>query len=993
MATLQLAINAHRARVGANAFLAEVNRIRAGAGLARSSVLGIFSSISAGLVSIKALEDISKFEVSMAQLKAVTEASAIEMQYLEDSARKMGLTSIQSAGEVAEAFVQLAKAGNDAANIVASTPAILQLATAHTMSLEEATRITATTLEQFKLGGDQAQRVVDVLSDAANATSLEVTHLAASMKFAGVTFGATNTQIEEAGAMMTVLAKNSIRGALAGTYLRGVIGQLLKPTRVSIDAFKDLGLSMKQLDPLSRPIVDIFEELNSRGFTLRDAFKAFGKELGNAAFVLVDNVDEIRKYTEEFNNAEGSTKRFSDLIEGTVIGSIKKFRAALFEVSLMIGDAGLTDAVRNSVVWLTDLVYAMAGLDDRIRGNVETMKTWARWIEAVGGGVLGAAFVAAVATATTMVVGFSVAIMATPIGWLAASVAAAIGVFLYFRDTMVVVGDKSGTVTDYVIASWEYVRDFFKIMWPLISQLAADAWNDVVAFSKKTWDILVDTWDFWDSPLGSFFKTLGVVARFTFNNFIALVYSIGDIFDAVISEWKGAFDAFMHYWDGSWWGLVDAADRALNEMDGERMFGRMLDGVKKNFTTDWMSDFGLLATDFGEKFKKNFEEAAAFVGIDPSRYQSISNGVDWIVGRADELRRLREEKEKQDAANLQLMLSEQGVKGAFEEASGATEEYTRLTDDSIEKIEDRTERLRDMIEQYRIEAETVLENADAQEVLRAVREAERIVEEEQIANGHTYIYMLEQQIRLVQQLRAQKYFQDASRDLQTEMQLVNMTNDEREIRRTLIEAERIATEAGLEGQEAYLANLEKEMRELQRLQNLKSLGDDFGRAFSDAFGDIILNAKTATEAINDFGLAVYRMIFNEAVGKPIAGLISGIFTSFASGITGATTASAHGNVMQNGSITPFALGGVSYRPTMRPMASGNALFAENGPEAIMPLTRMADGRLGVASSGESSRAIHVTVNVTTRDEASFRRSTAQVARAAQSAIAMATRRA
>jgi len=56
--------------------------------------------------------------------------------------------------------------------------------------------------------------------------------------------------------------------------------------------------------------------------------------------------------------------------------------------------------------------------------------------------------------------------------------------------------------------------------------------------------------------------------------------------------------------------------------------------------------------------------------------------------------------------------------------------------------------------------------------------------------------------------------------------------------------------------------------------------------------------------------------------------------------------SAAGNVFSAGQVIPFAAGGVD-SPSIAPMA----LFGEAGPEAIMRLQRVSDGRLGVASSG------------------------------------------
>src|SRR3954454_10626988 len=86
-----------------------------------------------------------------------------------------------------------------------------------------------------------------------------------------------------------------------------------------------------------------------------------------------------------------------------------------------------------------------------------------------------------------------------------------------------------------------------------------------------------------------------------------------------------------------------------------------------------------------------------------------------------------------------------------------------------------------------------------------------------------------------------------------------------------------------------------------------------------------------------------------------------------------------------GAIKPFAAGGVIGTPTYFPLTAGGVVLAgEAGPEAIVPLTRGTDGRLGVAMNGGGAPA-NVTINIATPDADSFRRSgtylTGQIARA------------
>jgi lambda family phage tail tape measure protein len=86
---------------------------------------------------------------------------------------------------------------------------------------------------------------------------------------------------------------------------------------------------------------------------------------------------------------------------------------------------------------------------------------------------------------------------------------------------------------------------------------------------------------------------------------------------------------------------------------------------------------------------------------------------------------------------------------------------------------------------------------------------------------------------------------------------------------------------------------------------------------------------------------------------------------------------AAGGAFSQGKVRPFARGGVVAAPTSFPMRGGQGLMGEAGPEAILPLARGADGRLGVQSSG--GRAVTVVMNISTPDVQGFQRSQTQVA--------------
>ena len=153
-----------------------------------------------------------------------------------------------------------------------------------------------------------------------------------------------------------------------------------------------------------------------------------------------------------------------------------------------------------------------------------------------------------------------------------------------------------------------------------------------------------------------------------------------------------------------------------------------------------------------------------------------------------------------------------------------------------------------------------------------------------------------------------------------------------------------------------LEEVEQKMIDIAEIAD--SAANSFSSGFANAFMDFADGTQDAETAFRSFAATFLRQIAQMIIQQTILNAIQN------SSMYGSFFASAKGNVFNNGNVEAFADGGVVAGPTIFPMKGNRTgLMGEAGPEAIMPLKRTSQGKLGVVATGNQANSITFQNNI------------------------------
>ena len=166
--------------------------------------------------------------------------------------------------------------------------------------------------------------------------------------------------------------------------------------------------------------------------------------------------------------------------------------------------------------------------------------------------------------------------------------------------------------------------------------------------------------------------------------------------------------------------------------------------------------------------------------------------------------------------------------------------------------------------------------------------------------------------------------------------------------------------------------IEAEKKLTEEKEKQGQLIDTIGGIIGDGFISMVEGTESVKDAFKSMARAIIKELYQILVVQQMVNAAKAAF--------GIPVPNANGNVFSSGSIQPYADGGVVGSPTTFPMSGGRTgLMGEAGPEAIMPLKRGANGKLGVQMEGGGATTVVQNFNFSANGDDSVKRIIAQAA--------------
>lgn len=280
--------------------------------------------------------------------------------------RQLGKTSVYTATQVAEAFLEMGKLGFTTNEILLAGNSVLGLAQSTGASMEASALSVSKTLRQFGLDASETTRVVDGMTYAFSRSALDMAKYDETMKYAGPIAKAAGLSFEQVTSYMAAMADQGVDATRAGTALRTMFIELSNEGSKANKMLRKTGFVTKD-----KSVAEKIKELAKYKIELATLQTVFTKYASTGAQTLLDSLTKSNELLEDMKTkAAGFAQETARMRLDRLEGDIKILKSVWQEAGLAIFDA-IGPGPRKMI---QELSASVTELSDFVKENATTIR-------------------------------------------------------------------------------------------------------------------------------------------------------------------------------------------------------------------------------------------------------------------------------------------------------------------------------------------------------------------------------------------------------------------------------------------------------------------------------------------------------------------------------------------------------------------------------------------------------------------------------------------
>ncbi|MDE5885657.1 MAG: phage tail tape measure protein [Oscillospiraceae bacterium] len=291
------------------------------------------------------VKEFATFEDEITRVGALAKATPEEFEDISEKAKEMGATTRYTSTQAAEAMEYMAMASWDALEIMDGIAPVMHLATAAGEDLAEVSDIVTDGLTEFGMGAGEAERFTDVLAAAATSANTNVHMMGESLKYAGTIAGAMGYNIEDIAVALGLMGNSAVKSGQAGTYLRGIISELLGPSEAAAALMEEYQISLQDNEGNAKSFAEVMLNLRQAFSGMNEQEKTananilVGQRAMTGLLAIVNASDkDFNDMTAAIANSGEACAELAAKMDDTLVGKFEILKSGISAIKNTIGE-------------------------------------------------------------------------------------------------------------------------------------------------------------------------------------------------------------------------------------------------------------------------------------------------------------------------------------------------------------------------------------------------------------------------------------------------------------------------------------------------------------------------------------------------------------------------------------------------------------------------------------------------------------------------------